>query len=474
MQQLIDTSTAFYGGGNTPTNKLFKLSSGSYAGRLLAIYSQSATTIKFSYADPPYTSWSTPTTIASNAADYPVSGWMDEAGNIYVVYTKATTLDLLFRKLTLVAGEWTVGSEVTVYNDKDNYFPSIVKQDSGKLNLCWSSYDAVGSDYSIRYKSSTDDGATWGGGPADAGTELLGGSTACYCQLVYLSNILYCIYTDSGTTLAYRDKDGGAALWNSAVTLYSGSGLDDSLSAAVSEAGSLVGVAFKADSKLRFLEFDTVNWSSPFEIAASPGTPPKLLFNGAIPYVIYGLTAGSGQVEVKFRYKQGSGFGSAQALHDELATFAAVKLFDADAGSPWFDRTSEAGDDTAADVYHPTSSKLVQAIGDVLYCGSAEKFASLSMVLSTAGDAVGRVNWSYYDGTGWVEFTPQSGAYHLDQTSKLVRLWTDSAGAPAGWQKNEIDGDTLYWIKIEVTGAYSTAPVGSQLTPLTDLKYLTN
>ena len=397
---------------------------------------------------------------------------MDHDGNVYLVYTKNSTLDLLFRKLSFNIGAWSVGSEVTVYNDKDNYFPSLIRDFSGKLTLCWTCYDSVQSKYYIRCKTSTNDGGTWGAGPADAGEALTSGSSGCYCQVVYLGVYIYCVYTDGGTNLSYRRKVDGAALWDSAQTLYSGSGLDDSLSVAISESGAMVGVAFKADSKLWFMEYDTENWSSPFEIALSFDTPPLLLFNGAIPYVFYGVNVGTGQTEVRYRYKSGSGFNVEAVAHQQLACFEYVLLYDAD-GSPTFQNlTDAASDSTAADVFHPSSNKMIHAAGDALYLGSAEKFAAVRVLLSTAGDAGGVVEWSYYDGSQWVSFTPDSGAYNFDQADKLVRLWEDTASAPATWQKNQVDGKTRYWIKAEVTNGYNTAPVGSQLTPLTNINYL--
>jgi hypothetical protein len=84
------------------------------------------------------------------------------------------------------------------------------------------------------------------------------------------------------------------------------------------------------------------------------------------------------------------------------------------------------------------------------------------------------VSWSYFNGNDWVEFTPESGPYHLDQNTQQVRLWIDSTTAPANWQKCEVNGTTRYWIKVEVVTAYTAGPIGSQLTPLGSPAYLTS
>ena len=472
MQRLIDTSTAFYGAGNSPTHKLFTINSGAYIGRQVVVYSASPSMIKFSYADAPYTSWSTPQTLASNAADYPVAAVMDDDGNVYVVYTAQTTLDLLFRKLTYGAGVWSVGSEVTIYNDKDNYFPTILKDVFNQLIVCWTCYDSSTGNYIIRSKQSSNEGSLWGGGPSDAGSALTSGSSGCYNQLVYRQPYIYCIYTDGGSKLAYRRIPDGGVYWENEAVLYTGSSLSDALSAAVSEAGAIIGVAFSASGKLWYLEYDLSNWSGAYEIAASSATPPLLLYSGATPYVIYGVAVGTGQTELQYRCKIGVGFAAAVAVSPELARFKYVVLYDAN-GSPGFQYlTNEAGNDTAADVSHTSSSKLIQSVGDAIYLGADDKFATCQILLSTAGDTSGAVSWAYFDGTAWVTFTPQSGAYNFDQLSQRVRLWSDSASAPADWQRATVDLRTAYWIKITVTSAYTTAPIGSQITPLSNINYL--
>lgn len=147
-------------------------------------------------------------------------------------------------------------------------------------------------------------------------------------------------------------------------------------------------------------------------------------------------------------------------------------LYDAN-GSPNFQYlTNEAGNDTVADVSHTSSGKLIQSVGDAIYLGADDKFAACQLILSTAGDVSGAVSWAYFDGSAWVTFTPQSGAYNFDQLSTRVRLWSDSASAPPDWQRATVDLNTAYWIKITVTSAYTTAPIGSQITPLSNINYL--
>ena len=116
---------------------------------------------------------------------------------------------------------------MTIYNDKDNYFPTILKDVFDQLWVCWTCYDSVSGNYTLRYKQSVTDGTLWGGGPSDAGEALTAGSTGCYHQLVYLQPYIYCIYTDGGTKLAYRRIPEGGVYWENEITLYTGSSLSD-------------------------------------------------------------------------------------------------------------------------------------------------------------------------------------------------------------------------------------------------------
>jgi hypothetical protein len=76
-----------------------------------------------------------------DSADYPPTGCMDAYGNIYVVYTKQSSLDLLELKMTFTQGSWSVGTVNTVCNVGQNYFPSILKDSIDRLWIAWTYYD---------------------------------------------------------------------------------------------------------------------------------------------------------------------------------------------------------------------------------------------------------------------------------------------------------------------------------------------
>ncbi len=473
MQSLIDNSTAYYGAGNAASRRQFKLRAGPYNGRKLVVYQSDATTIKCRFADAPYASWSEPQVVTTNSADYPCSGCIDSDGNVYVVYTVQSTLNLAFRKLTFNTGAWAVGGEIIIHNGKANYFASITKDSTGRLHACWTCFDAGTGLYKIHHKRSASDGAAWGSGPGDPGTVLSESSMSAHCATAYAAPYLYCLHTVNGTQLAARRLLDGASVWDDAVVLHSGVYLNDRICSSVSESQSLVGIVFEATYKLWYAECDGVSWGGLFEIASLSATAPLLMFNGEVPYVIYGVEIGPGQIELRYRCKAGVGFAPEASLAPEFRRFAAVYLHDHD-GSPQFhNRTLESASTTTADVAANDSHALVAAVDDALYLGADAPFASLNIRLSTAGSG-GAVVWEYYSDSGWESFIPDSGACHFQQSIQLVRLWPDSAKAPVDWQMTKVESRSHFWIRARVTTSFTIPPVGSQITPCTAVTQLNN
>ena len=464
MQSVIDSSTAFYGAGNAPMRRQFKLRTGPYSGRKLVIYPSDAATIVCRYADAPYSEWSEPLLITANAADYPCGGWLDADGCVYLVYTVQTSLNLAFRKLTFNSGTWMVGEEAIVFDAKANYFAAVVKDSTSRLHVCWTCFDTVAGTYSVRHKRSASDGATWGAGVSDGGSILGEGTALSCCTTEYAAPYVYCIYTDTGTNLIARRLLDGANNWDDGQVLHTGLYLSDKLGSAVSDSQSMVGVVFEATYRLWYAECDGSNWSGAFEIASLSATPPLLVYNGEIPFVIYGVEIGPGQIELRYRFKTGSGFGPEQLLAPESSRFAAVYLYDHD-GSPQFhNRTLEAAGTAMADVLATGSGAMVAAVDDALYAGADAPFADLNVHLSTAGNS-GAVTWEYFSDSGWRPFVPDSGEYHFDNPAKLLRLWPDSAHAPLDWQKTKVESQSQFWVRARVTVAFTVAPVGTQITP---------
>jgi hypothetical protein len=273
MQKKITESTAAYPVGLPPGRKLLKVPSGQYRGRLVAITQTAAGDIKYSWADRPYVNWSTPVTIASDAADQPCDSLIDANGNIHLVYSETSTNYLVTKKLSFSGGSWSPGSKVTIYNVNESYYPSVTIEDGGTLWVSWSRLTS--GSYYLHAKSSTDSGATWGTGPTDAGDVLTSGVTALFSKTVIGTSDIFVVYSHGGSTLSTRSRPISGGSWISAVDLASSaSNFDEHFDVAVSDNGLLAVVYDQA--ALKYREFDGAVWSAVVDLDSSEGNSPQL------------------------------------------------------------------------------------------------------------------------------------------------------------------------------------------------------
>lgn len=468
MIKKIATSSAYYGGGLSIQKKLFIVPSGAYQGRAIVVFPKSPTQIAYVWADPPYTSWSGQTIIITDSADYPHGAFMDAAANVYVAYTVEDSLDLAEKKLSFTGGLWSTGAKNVIYDNDSNYYPSFFKDEYDRLWVSWTRVSG-GNSY-VNNKRSTNDGVTWGSGPSDEGTTLTSGSSSCYSQLVYRPNHVYCIYTDGGGKLAYRRMSTSGSIFDDEVTLYSGSGLEANFSGASSDDLKL-GIAFCDDTDLYYKEFDGAQWSGLVSVDSTPAVAPNLYFRQSVPYIVFGKQIGTNQHVPHYSFREGGSFTSPTPVSQEMSTFDSVLCYSPSAGVNFVDKSSEAADDTSADVYHDASGRLMLSSGDGVYIGQSEKFTALHVTLSTNGSG-GAVAWYYWNGSDWKAFTPSSGAYHFDSSPATVRLWDDSPDVPSDWQTCVVNGSARYWVKAIATGDFSTGPIGSQITGALNVSYL--
>ena len=470
MEKLIDSSSSFYATGIVPQAKIFKIQSGQYKDRVIAIYPKEANTLVFSWSDPPYLSWSSPTNIVANSADYPASAFMDTSGNVYVVYTVQSTLKLACVKLSFSSGTWTVGTAHIICGVQSNYYPSIIKDSLNRLWAGWSYYDSSTFRYYVNIKASADDGVTWGLGETDPGTALTTGTTSCYPQLLFAFPYIFCFYSDGGTKLAYRRMEISASSWETEIVLYSGSNINDDFHSALS-CDNRIGIVFPGSSSLLYKEYDGNSWSGLFTVAEVSPISPILRFSDKAPYVFYGKNIGNKQNQLFYSYLENNSFVASLPLVEGAKTFDKVLCYDDSATTKYYDKTTEASNTASGDVFHPTSLSLIKDPEDCLYLGMNFKFNLVRMVLSVAGVG-GEISWSYWNGEAWVEFIPYSGAYHLDALEKTIVLWQDLNSSPSFWQQCLVNSQNKFWIKLKVKTAFTTAPVGTQITAVPECKYL--
>jgi hypothetical protein len=220
-----------------------------------------------------------------------------------------------------------------------------------------------------------------------------------------------------------------------------------------------------------YREFDGSNWTGVFTVDTCSPLSVAVRFLGSIPYVFFVRAQGEGQNQLFYSYKDGSSFVSALVFEPGQRTFDRSFCYDHSAASQYVDRTAEAADTTPADVFHPSSGGLVKDLDDVVYLGMAAKFNLAAIILSTAGIG-GQVSWQYWNGQAWTDFSPQSGTYHLDSQRKTVVLWTDLSSVPNDWQMCQVNGESRFWVRVLVIVPFSTAPVGTQITALSQAESL--
>lgn len=463
MHKLLATSPATRPTGSPPQRKLLKISSGVYAGRLAALYHNSASGISLKYSDYPYQSWSDAQLLVSDANDSSFSACMDSSGNIYLAYTdsikKIKTL-----KLTFSSGAWSVGTAYTVINVDDNYNPFILK-DSNSTLWCFFVNYRTSSDfrYIVRVKSSANDGQTWGSGPVDTGFAL----SSSYVENGYVSacqnfSKIYAVYCGGRSNLLYRVYDQIGAIWGAEGSVVSMDYIDDAFDLEPSGERK-IGVTFIPSSagKVYFKDFDDLTWSGLIEIETCTARSPQIAYQDSLPHIFYAKSLGNGYYSLRHAQKSGGAF----AVIDHspaLGLFDKVYLF-RNAGSVQFqDKTTAAANTSVGDIFHSESQGLLNSVYDCLYLGKQSKFFCASLILSTAG-AGGSVVWEYFTGVEWIEFTPSSGAYHFDLPDKLIYLFQDAASAPSAWQKGLVNNVSAYWIRARVSVGFSTNPVGTQI-----------
>lgn len=472
MHKLLDTSTAAIATGVSPQRKLLKIDTGPYADRLVCLYNDSAGGLAVTWADSPYDNWTEPVTLITNSADYPLSACIDAQGNIYVVYIQQATLNLIFFKLAFLAGQWVTGAPVTILNSELMYYPVIARSNDSDLWCAFAYYDSGSGHYHIHIKSSTNDGLTWGSGPTDPGTALSNASAEMpYVNLNFIGADLYAVYSESRSNLYFQKLPGGSINWDSPTLIYSGDHIDSEFDCAVSEDMKL-GIAFapsEAD-RVYFREYDGVSLSGLIEVALVEARAPQLVYKKSKPFVFYAENAGNGFYLPKCAYPESGSFISS-GLIPGIGFFDKILLYDA-AAQTFEDKTAEASSENMGDIFHSQSNVLISSSGDCLYLGKDDRFFCVSLVLSTIGSG-GAVVWEYFNGSNWVAISPYSGGYHLTETIKQVNLWQDIDSAPAGWQIGQVNSVSKFWVRCRVLGAFTVAPVGTQILAIPKADHLT-
>jgi hypothetical protein len=467
MKKHLFNSTASSAAGICPAKRVFRVPSGTYAGRIAVLAQTSPTEIKLAYADYPYDDWIGPLNVINDAADRPFDAVMDEDGHIYVACIRQTSGDLVVRKLTFSSGGWSVGPAGTVYTGDENHYPSIVIQDQPRR--LWVSWSRLSSgQYYVNAKYSDDDGQLWGTGPSSFGYELSDADSSACSRLIMMASYLYAFYTHGATKLSYRRKHINVSLWEDEETIVAGSGYDHNFDVAVSGDQHL-GVVF-CDPAVRYREFNGNTWSGIVDIDTDDAAFPQLQFIANDPVVAYLSGTNGAPKRILWSRKKESSFSVPEPLDTAASDFDSVFCYNS-VSADFADLTAPAADSAAADVYHPDSMALIAQVGDALYLGMNAPFHYLKIILSTAAVG-GNVSWQYFNGEQWIGFLPAGGQYAFGDNDKELLLWDDYDAVPSDWQKNVVADRNLFWIRVVVAAPFATPPVGSRLTAVSNVESL--
>ncbi len=460
MHKLLDFSSAAIASGVPPQRKLLKIDTGPYAGRMFCLYNESPNTIATTWADPPYTIWSSPYNHVTDSADYPPSACIDSQGNIYVIYVQQTTLNLIFFRLPFVSGMWTSGAPSTVLEEGAAYYPVIARNIEGDLWCAYAYYDSVKEEYEIKAKSSLDSGITWGGGPTDTGAQLSSGSDEMpYVSICCVSNYVLALYTENRSSLYVRKH---VSAWEPSLLVYSGEYIDSDFDGALSGDMKL-GIAFAPSEEncVYFREFDGVSLGGLYEVYSGRAISPQVQYQSVKPYIFFAAAIGNNRHLPKYAIKNATGFDSFD-LVKQIGVMDSVQLFES-SSSLYEDVTENAASETIADIYHPASNALLSAAGDIAYFGSESKFYCLSVILAITATG-GSIVWEYHNGSHWASFSPYSGDSDLDEAETVIYLWNDTANIPDNWQGCTVNGVFKYWVRARVAVELTVPPIGTQIT----------
>ncbi|MBI5265718.1 MAG: hypothetical protein HY851_00655 [candidate division Zixibacteria bacterium] len=465
LKKLSDT-TATSPLGSTTGHKLFRIESGPHAGRLAALYATGSGEIQLVWSDPPYQSWSSPQTLVSDCGYQMFDALMDAPGSLSIAYTDQATSRLVFRRVAFSAGVWTVGTKVAVYDGAEGYDPCLALGTDGKIWVAWRRL-VIPSSW-IHVKSSADNGAVWGSGPTDPGDQLAGPVTAVWCKLIVGTTAIHAVIAYDATAIVIRSLSLGGGSWSAETNIFSGSGVTGDFDVALTDSGGLAIVL--CDPQPKYREFDGFTWSAVQTLDTRPASSPQVHFRNGMPVIAFISGLGFLQNALMYTARLSGSFQPPAFVDPQARTLDRVLLY-RESSATYHDATSAAADSTGADVYHPQSGALLAQVGDKLYAGLNDRFRFLTVVLSTVG-AGGSVSYSYWDGSGWTYFTPNAGAINLTAVCNQIKLWADYQGIPQNWQKCSVNADRRFWIRIEVASSFSTPPVGSQITSMSDLRQI--
>ena len=93
----------------------------------------------------------------------------------------------------------------------------------------------------------------------------------------------------------------------------------------------------------------------------------------------------------------------------------------------------------------------VPAVGDGLYVGNISQFDTVRLWVNRQGLGTFSITGKYYNGSSWIAATLIGSGDQIFSYKRTGHRWL-SFIRPTDWALFTVDGNSLYWIKFEVTG----------------------
>ena len=376
--------------------------------------------------------------------------------------------DVQFAKLHYsdVTDDWTLERRTMVFDalSSTGGFNSVIAAEPGYLWLAFRRYTSSG--YSIAVQHSVDDGQTW---IFDFEAMPPGPNADETAVFEHFSDKLALVFYHQNTQFrwSWRTIGDPPNAWSPTQLIYQvprelGSKSDYSI---VTDDQQRMHLVF-AQQGLKYLQYDGTAWGAVPQLLSAIGADPSLTTNGSDLWVLYQWEVGSSQDLIAMKHFD----GTAQAwdagsvnLSDSDEAFAARAWCVGGSPLTYTDVTVASASTAKKDVKNAITLAMLRSVGDEFYFGAPVPVKYLRVQLATSG-AGGAVAWEYWNGFAWTSFTPSSGAYSFEKSAS-VTLWPEADPAPSDWAACSVGGsDPLYYVRARVTTAYSTAPLGAQIS----------
>lgn len=402
---------------------------------------------------------------------------MDSDSNIYVAYSRITgpqhigspgQYPAMFRKYTfnISTRTWTPGTAYLIYENADSSstvtWINITRETvSGRIWVCWRHYQSSIDRCYIKIAYSDNDGATWtdtnqiigidNNKPDKYGCFV---ATSTFVMMVYHdidnANVEYKksakhLNTDPATTWTYDTIT--VVVTNVAGTHYT----------AVADKHDTVHTTIEDNyyigDTIRYARYVNGAWTTPEVLGFGDATYPTFVYDEEND-ILYGFASTQ-----KFRFVASRSLDIVTGIWTALQIFAFEFSFNKvtiTSNTVEVNLTTVASSVDEMDFFHPDTGKMLKLLNDSIECFSEVPIDYISWELGVDGVG-GVVEWKYWNGTSYVSLT-FSESYNTDFQGWGFVVFNP----PVDWVKKS-DG---YPVKITVTTAYTTAPVGNRFLSL--------